>query len=258
MNPIDFMHPILDGSNRNEYILTEFSQIIRNINECFIYVLLMKPPFESLRKYDNAIEKFDGLSRDEIYYETNNILEKDFLKILLDQPVSDEELLKDYKLLYELYSPELGHRTTFEKILLRMNEESFVKKIYITDTHMDQKRLELLGMMFPSTANEKIIALNDPVSHVLKTYPDITTVFMNDGRDLINIFKTFNKKLLYRKYFLLNINKINTTFDIERSKLTFHFFDIFKDTLQTHGAYVNLFSSLCIEELDDNETSNNI
>ena len=203
----DLLRPI-GTDNRDEYILVEFHRCLKNTNMSILHNLaaaVKTEPF--LAELFPALKDFVGMSKD-VRYAMSSMYNRhwEFLRMMLkdNEGRLSEDLLKRYAETY-LYPLHLNylHTTRLEVVLHQLSLQDFVKHIYITAPKFtDEMKSYLVALFGADTVDKKIVCLENDPKDVLLELPDITTAFLSNSDDVLEVVER-NRDCLTGKYIVV-------------------------------------------------------
>ena len=129
MKHTDYLHPLTDERSRDEFILIEFKNFLRNYHEVVINKMLSNIN-TWIDKYP-LLEKLIRLNYDEVY---NLVTYSGINEVLFNAgegKISISEIEKDINTLIQSDIIEMSTRLQFQSALVQILDREFVKKVYI-------------------------------------------------------------------------------------------------------------------------------
>lgn len=210
-NP-DYMLP-LDNSDRAEYILVPFSNIIRSINQPICIFMLQHPEEFSLEEYPKLSEfiidgKIDG---DKLYNEVSRIPNRFLISYLkgdlkLVESFDNMHIVESIRLRYDIFQ---SYHTRMEAALARLSQSNLVKGIFIQDVYLQQDKSmqTFIDRLFDENIIHKDCFIEYSVwsiYHILKHDLRITTVYFEEIAEAIWILKNAEPEILEGKAFFVS------------------------------------------------------
>ena len=224
-NP-DYMLP-LDKSDRPEYILVPFSNIIRSINQS-ICIFMIHHPEEFLRVEYPKLNEFiidDRIDEDKLYNEVSRIPNRYLISYLKGDKILEEK--KEYTLIVESirqrYDIFISYHTRMEAALARLSQSGLVREIYIQDDYIQQDKS--MQTFIDKLFDENIIYRNCYIEYAvcdkasaLRSNPKFTTVYFEEIAEAIWILEHLEDNILEGKAFFISTGPcLNGYNDLEKA-----------------------------------------
>ena len=210
-NP-DYMLP-LDNSDRAEYILVPFSNIIRSINQPICIFMLQHPEEFSLEEYPKLSEfiidgKIDG---DKLYNEVSRIPNRFLISYLkgdlkLEEKKEYTRIIEGIRLRYDIFQ---SYHTRMEAALARISQSGLAKEIWIQDEYLEQDKSmqNFIDRLFDRNLIHKDCYIERALCNTylaINNIPRITTVYFEEIAEAIWILKNTEPKILEGKAFFVS------------------------------------------------------
>ena len=210
-NP-DYMLP-LDNSDRAEYILVPFSNIIRSVNQAICIFMLQHQEEFSFEEYPKLSEfiidgKVDG---DKLYNEVSRIPNRFLISYLkgdlkLVEKRDYSSISESIRLRYDIFQ---SYHTRMEAALARLSQSNLVKGIFIQDYYLQQdvSMQNFIDRLFDKNLIHKDCFIEYSVWSIfviLKHDRRITTVYFEEIAEAIWVLKNSEPEILEGKAFFIS------------------------------------------------------
>lgn len=205
---MDFLAHIEE--NRNEVLAIPFNGWLKNIGEMMVkFIFSTGKIYEWTRKYPFIKDITMTLEQQKLFNITSFYTSLSFLNEMYksNHNVSKEELQKDYSEMMSYLNPNSAAITNMEIILIRLLEEGFVKKVYIYSPWFSPEIKEYLNRVIIKN-RDKVVLIENDIIGTFKSYPDITTLFVDEVEDLMRLIQSYpdNDMAMRNKFFVISAN----------------------------------------------------
>jgi hypothetical protein len=225
----DFLRPI-GTKNRDEYILVEFHRVLKNTNMSLLYNLMKRSQQDpSLLEIFPSLGSYAHLSLDNLYNATVLYNYPFELVQNLCRGQLSVDMCVEYAEAYATpYLFDKLHRTRIEVILKHLLEQKFVKQIFIfAPSYNDEMKAYFAQNWGSVGVPSRVLPIMGNLQDCLLTYREITTVFMSNITDLVQV-EQFFPELLKQKMFVIMEGYDNFEVDKESGTMTHSYTDMAK------------------------------
>lgn len=222
-NP-DYIMPISDR-NRQETFLVPLNHAIRSLNQALIIYMIGHPNDYTSSEYP-LIGKIRESGKDVTVYNIAVSTPMRYLLSVLREDSVASVSDKDWKTIMDIrkkYRPiNLSFHTRLEVAFAYLSKQKICNHFYICDKELDQSpgESELANLIFEESIREapdKISFHSESIERMLELHPDITTVFLEEEKDLYEIVTSHNENFLQNKDFWLSIACRENIQNLEKS-----------------------------------------
>lgn len=240
MNPIDYLYPLTDDKSRDEYILIEFKDIIRNYNEVVINKMLTNIN-DWKEKYPSLV-KLIVLDYDTVYHLVTYRGIKDVLSNASEHKIPSDEIDKDINELSKNDIMNMSTRLHFQSALVQILSRSFVKKVYIQCEHVTDEIKDFIRKEYAIFIPDKLHLLEGEITECYFEHPELTSIFLDSADNLLKILQKDSS--VNGKSFILNDCVKNNRYldnDIDHNgiiKYVRKHADVFEESMENRGCFI--------------------
>lgn len=205
MNSIDYLYPLTDDKSRDEYILIEFKNILRNYNEVVINKMLTN--IDKWKDKYPLLDKLIEQDYDTVYHLVSYSGIKEVLFNASKHNLSIDEIDKDIAELSETNIVEMSTRLQFQSALVQILDKKFVKQVYIQCDHVTEEIREFIRKEYIIFIPDKLHLLEGNITECYFEHPELTTIFLDSADNLLKILQ--KNTSVSGKGFILSDCKIN-------------------------------------------------
>jgi len=201
----DYLYPITDNKSRDEYILIEFKNILRNFNEVVINKMLTDinhwvdkyPLLQELIKndYDTVYHLVSYCGISEVLYNAG------------EQKVSLCEIEQDIAKLLKTDIIEMSTRLQFQSALVQLLDKDFVKKVYIQCDEVTDEIRDFIRKEYFIFIPEKIHLIEGNLIDCYNEHSELTSIILDRADNLLTILQ--KNESVRGKSFILSDSKYN-------------------------------------------------
>ena len=211
---MNFLSPI--DKNRDEVIAIPFNGWIKNIGEMMVKSIMSTGKiYEWYNKYPFIKDLTMNLEAARLFNTTSFYTALSFLDAMhkSNKNIEKADLEKDYSEIMSYLNPKSAAVTQMEIIIIRLLEEGFLKKMYIYSPWISPEVRDYVSNTLITKNRDKVYLIEGRVRDIFRSYPDITTLFVDEVDDLMDLIQSYpdHDKEMYEKFFVISANPSVTT-----------------------------------------------
>lgn len=233
---------------RDEIIAVKFYGGIKNVGEAMYKAITHMGNFKQywLEDYPGLNVLEQAKSDEERFYLAATVTGPEFLRIVLRKDNTGGKvkersvMIGDYAKIRSRLNPYELQVTNMELMLRTLAEKEFCKKIYVFEEKFGLNDQLYLAQLFESVG-EKVVVFEQGFDEMLKSHPEITTVFTDSTTEVVNYIQSFPEgdPAVKGKCFMVGVGPaLDRIGNSQNPDDIFKFQPFFKEVPERYGAMV--------------------